>query len=200
MDRGNVHSDELVPMIQRVLSSSSMNVSELSAIAVSIGPGSFTGLRIGLSTAKGLCYGTGKSLVAVPTFEAVARSVFEELHHISTITILVDAKRNEYYCGTFNRIDEVVRQTKAIHVGELPTNLSALHGEHSVIVTDRCDVIEGNYSAMRCVDIKPYYRGTTIAAIGLQMFRQQRFADLDSLEPLYLKDFVATTKPKHILP
>src|SRR5579884_905677 len=93
------HSERLLSTIDRLLSDSGISVATLDAIAVSIGPGSFTGLRVGLSTAKGLAMGAGKPVVTVPTLEAIA-ALFPYSHAL--IAPMLDARRQEVYWALFN--------------------------------------------------------------------------------------------------
>jgi tRNA threonylcarbamoyladenosine biosynthesis protein TsaB len=92
------HSERLMKEIDRVLRAASMDISEIDAFGISIGPGSFTGLRVGLSTAKGLVYATGKKLVTAPTLEAMAWNVpFSEYR----ICPMLDARKKEIYAAVF---------------------------------------------------------------------------------------------------
>lgn len=93
------HSERLLAAIDRLLTDGGVGLAELDAVAVSIGPGSFTGLRVGLSTAKGLAMGRGKPLVAVPTLEAMA-ALFP--YSNALIAPMLDARRNEVYWGLFD--------------------------------------------------------------------------------------------------
>ena len=93
------HSERLLSSIDRLLSESGTSVADLDAIAVSIGPGSFTGLRVGLSTAKGLAMGGGKPLVTVPTLEAMA---FLFPYSSALIAPMLDARRREVYWALFD--------------------------------------------------------------------------------------------------
>src|SRR5450759_5199634 len=103
-----VHSEKLLPMIDEVLRDASLSAKHLDAIAVSIGPGSFTGLRIGLSTAKGLALSLGISVIAIPTLDALAYAFFRTKGGASAAVVcpMIDAKRDEaFFC--FYRIDAV---------------------------------------------------------------------------------------------
>jgi tRNA threonylcarbamoyladenosine biosynthesis protein TsaB len=92
------HSERLMKEIDRVLHGASMDISEIDVFGISIGPGSFTGLRVGLSTVKGLVYATGKKLVTAPTLEAIAWNIpFSEYR----ICPMLDARRKEIYTAVF---------------------------------------------------------------------------------------------------
>jgi tRNA threonylcarbamoyladenosine biosynthesis protein TsaB len=97
------HAETLLPLIDRILKQAALSLSDLSAIAVSIGPGSFTGLRIGLSTVKGLAYGWNVSIVGVPTLLAIAARVTD---WEGLICPLLDARKKEVYAALFSKKGE----------------------------------------------------------------------------------------------
>lgn len=92
------HAIELLPLVERTLAAAGVALADVGAVAVTRGPGSFTGLRVGLSTAKGLAYATGARLVAVPTLEALALAVEGAT---GTVLVLLDARKGELYAGRF---------------------------------------------------------------------------------------------------
>ena len=94
------HTDILLPLVHQLVSRADVGLSELDGIGVSIGPGSFSGLRVGLSTAKGLCYALGLRLVGVPTLEALATTVDGWQ---GRLCVLLDARRKEVYAAVFAR-------------------------------------------------------------------------------------------------
>ncbi len=102
----HIHSEKLLTLIQDVCEDQKMALSKLDGVAISIGPGSFTGLRIGLSTAKGLCYVLGKPLVAVPTFEAIATCVCMSHPGCVRVIVCVDAKQGDYYFCVYEKRDD----------------------------------------------------------------------------------------------
>ena len=97
------HTERLLPLIDRALRDAGITLSHVDGLAVAVGPGSFTGLRIGISTAKGLAIGAGKPLVGVPTLEAMAWTLPFCLHSICPI---LDARKGEVYCGLFRHEGE----------------------------------------------------------------------------------------------
>ncbi len=94
------HADVLLPLVRRLVSRSGIGLTELDGIGVSIGPGSFSGLRVGLNTAKGLCYALGLALVGVSTLEALAATVYDWQ---GRMCVLLDARRKEVYAAVFVR-------------------------------------------------------------------------------------------------
>ena len=102
-NEGLNHSVLLAPYIDALLHEHRLEVRDLDAIAVSMGPGSYTGLRIGVSTAKGLCFGAGIPLIAVPTLRALARSVADRTGEDALYCPMLDARRMEVYTALFAR-------------------------------------------------------------------------------------------------
>ncbi|MBI3989803.1 MAG: tRNA (adenosine(37)-N6)-threonylcarbamoyltransferase complex dimerization subunit type 1 TsaB [candidate division NC10 bacterium] len=107
LDIAATHSERLFPAIDHLLASTGRSLEEIDGLAVAIGPGSFTGLRIGLSTAKGLALATGKPLVGVPTLEAMAWNLPFCRHPICPI---LDARKKEVYCALFRFEAENLRR------------------------------------------------------------------------------------------
>ena len=104
------HSERLHTYIDEVLKESKIRSNELSAIAVSKGPGSYTGLRIGVSTAKGLCFALDKPLISIPTLESLANQVITDK---GVIIPMLDARRLEVYASVYDWGYKQVRKTKA---------------------------------------------------------------------------------------
>lgn len=101
----NTHSETLLPMIKSLLSSLSLDVSSIDAFAVSIGPGSFTGVRIGVATVKGLSFGTGKKCIGVDTIDAL----YENLSGFPGIVCpVMNARRGQVYCGLFDGGEKII--------------------------------------------------------------------------------------------
>ena len=101
------HSQTLIPLIDRILVQANLSLSQLTAIAVSIGPGSFTGLRIGLSTVKGLAFASGISVVGIPTLQALAARVHD---WEGLICPILDARKNEIYAALFYHRSETLQR------------------------------------------------------------------------------------------
>ncbi|MEM8895033.1 MAG: tRNA (adenosine(37)-N6)-threonylcarbamoyltransferase complex dimerization subunit type 1 TsaB, partial [Bacteroidota bacterium] len=106
--RQKSHSSLVVAMIDQLLSNANVEKKELSAIAVSKGPGSYTGLRIGTSTAKGLCYALGIPLIAIDTLKSMALEASMHVVGEAFIIPMLDARRAEVYCEVFNQDMEMI--------------------------------------------------------------------------------------------
>jgi len=174
----NIHSEKLLLLIDQLLRESMLSKKELRAIAVSIGPGSFTGLRIGLSTAKGLAVALNIPVLAVPTLDAIAESFRrttakrDDLMFCATI----DAKRNEAYYAFYSIGDDVRRLSEFSIASK------------AVIATEA--QLKG-----ATID-QPTISASSVALLAERRENEFMVSDFSLLEPLYLRDFVATT-PKH---
>ncbi len=191
----HIHSEKLLTLITDVMSQAHESLQDLDVVAVSIGPGSFTGLRIGLSTAKGLCYAVGSQLVAIPTFAGVAVAANDLNYAKQNLLIVVDAKQGEFYVGAFDRGDSrgmlsIKVETRTIEYLE-EKSLPILN---SLWITDRPEVIQSLGVRKELIASYPSFcRGDSVARLGIERLRVHDVADLASLEPMYLKDFVVKT-------
>jgi len=102
----NTHSEKLMPLVQQLLQELQLTVQDLDAIAVTQGPGSFTGLRIGMATAKGLVQGAGKQLIAVPTLDCLAQNL---LHYPGIICPIMNAQKKQVYTALYRGVDKLER-------------------------------------------------------------------------------------------
>jgi len=191
-----IHSEKLQTLIQQVLKEAGAGMGDIDAVAVSIGPGSFTGLRIGLSTAKGLCFSIGKPLLSVSSFEAVATAAARSYPFYERFFIAMDAKQSDFYTGSFRNESGLVETETDVTVmpseiigQELPDD-----GKTLVLTDTPFMVAEILKGAFRCEHVLDFCRGEVVASIGMRKYRQKEFSDLSSTEPLYLKDFVVKTE------
>ena len=188
----HIHSEKLLTLVGEVLRRSELSFQSIDAIAVSIGPGSFTGLRIGLSTAKGLCYALELPLIAVPTFDSVARLAWDDKPESNRVTIALDAKQGEFYVASQGRLDK----DKPLHPSVRAMSPEDMRGavtgmSPGIWITDRTDVILGaGIPEANVFEYILFCGGKTVAGIGLEKFRKRDFADVFSIEPMYLKEFL----------
>jgi len=187
----NVHSQKLALMIQEILNESQMQASDLDAVAVSSGPGSYTGLRIGVSLAKGLCFSLDIPLIAIPTLESMCYGIPKLEEDIDFFIPMIDAGRMEVYTAAFDR------------------NFHRFQNEHPLIVDSESfiDLLAskkllffGNGSA-KCKDIilsknafftsDGYPSAASLAKVAFEYFQQSKFVDTAYFEPFYLKEFQA---------
>jgi tRNA threonylcarbamoyladenosine biosynthesis protein TsaB len=188
----HIHSEKLLTLINDVLEVSGKDIKDVDAVAVSMGPGSFTGLRIGLSSAKGLCFSLERPLVPIPTFDAIGCLAGEDPSRPERIHILVDAKQGEFYYGTLDRAESGQEKPMDVRIVRVETmDWTSLSGQSAVWISDRLDVLRGAGIAPGQSRFLPEFsRGDIVARLGFDKFKRGEFADLSEVEPLYLKEFV----------
>jgi tRNA threonylcarbamoyladenosine biosynthesis protein TsaB len=192
----HIHSEKLLTLIEDVCKEQKITLAQIDSVAVSIGPGSFTGLRIGLSTAKGICYACEKPLIAVSAFESVAEAAFVSCPQVSRIVISVDAKQGDYYFGGFERKDGTRCEFLPVQIGKLESMLSVIT-EKTMIITDRIDEVKKFLDKSGVIDnILSYCRGDIIARIAIEKIKAGAKNAPQNLEPMYLKDFIVRTHEK----
>lgn len=197
LQESHIHSEKLLTLIQQVTSTAGITLGEIDAIAISIGPGSFTGLRIGLSAAKGLAFALDKPLVAVPTFDAIAESGRQWHPGVKSLLVLVDAKKDEWYAREYRISGDHVQPAGELAIMDLGASVGKLMNESSTLVlTDKVTQVRKIVGdAVQVEDVHPYCRGNVVAALGGKKAAAGEFAGTAVLEPLYLKDFLVRTLP-----
>lgn len=170
----------------------------IDAIAVSSGPGSYTGLRIGVSEAKGLAYGLNVPLIAIPTPKIMAAIVKDRVEKSTLLCPMIDARRMEIYATFFDTSLNTIRKTSADIVDEnsyrdlLDKQKVAFFGNGA----EKCKSVIQHPHALFIPDIKP--RASAMALLAENAFNEQNFVNIAYFEPFYLKEFVATV-PKNKL-
>ena len=192
----HIHSEKLLTLIKELCGEQKIKLSQLDGVAVSLGPGSFTGLRIGLSTAKGLCYALEKQLIAVSTFESIAKSVIMLHPKCTKVIVCIDAKQREYYIGMYEQKDRNAREVLPVKIGSLSSALAAA-SENTVIATDHIDEVKKEFGDSIIVEnVLQHCRGDVIASMAIEKFNTKEITNWEQLEPMYLKDFVVRVQMK----
>jgi len=184
------HAENVNVFVQKVLGQTPF--SEIDAVAVSEGPGSYTGMRIGVSTAKGICLGQNIPLISINPLEAMASGVSASRNALKIP--MIDARRMEVFCSGFSEKGKQVFETRAEIIHE---NSFQNTGEYSEILffgdgAEKCRAI---LTPPRFKFINTYASAKDMAMLSEQKFANKDFEDLAYFEPFYLKDFVAG-KPK----
>ena len=190
-DDGYAHGEQLTILIQQVLDLQGITSGMLSAVSVSAGPGSYTGLRIGVSTAKGLCYALGIPLIAVNTLKSMA-AIGKMKYPDLNLCPMIDARRMEVYATFFDRSLNVVRETSADIVDE-NSYLDLLNKQKIAFFgngASKCRSVITHPNARFIEEIHPLASG--MVPLAEAAFRDRRFEDAAYFEPFYLKEFVAT--------
>jgi tRNA threonylcarbamoyladenosine biosynthesis protein TsaB len=193
----HIHSEKLLTLVQDVVRSAAIELNQLDAIAVSIGPGSFTGLRIGLSTAKGLSYALDRPIVAVSTFEAIAEAARQRFPAAETIAVIIDAKKDEWYMGRFHVAGGLLDAVGRVGISSLDDAARMLqNGRSTLILTDKSEQVARALDIGATIeDVHTYCRGDVVASVAHPLVLRSEFADASGLEPMYLKDFVIRLSP-----
>lgn len=187
------HAEKLHSFILEVMTSADRQLDEIDAVAVSKGPGSYTGLRIGVSAAKGLCYALDKPLISVPTLESLARQV--EMAEEGLIVPLLDARRMEVYSSVYNHLYEEIRETRA-EIIESGSYAEYLDENKVIFLGDGSAKTREVIKHPNAVFIKDSFPSAReMAPIAERKAGNGQYEDLAYFEPFYLKDFVAG-KPK----
>ncbi|MBQ1187851.1 MAG: tRNA (adenosine(37)-N6)-threonylcarbamoyltransferase complex dimerization subunit type 1 TsaB [Peptococcaceae bacterium] len=188
----NTHSEKLMPLVKHLLDELALSVNDLDAIAVTQGPGSFTGLRIGMATAKGLAQGAGKKLIAVPTLDCLAQNL---LHYPGIICPIMNAQKKQVYTAIYRSgRDKLERLSdyQAIAVEQLAAQLKELKediwfvGDGVAAFADMFQELLGD--ACRFADghnILP--RAGALAMLAAERASEERFDDLYQAELIYIR-------------
>ncbi|MBS9767079.1 MAG: tRNA (adenosine(37)-N6)-threonylcarbamoyltransferase complex dimerization subunit type 1 TsaB [Flavobacteriaceae bacterium] len=187
------HSEKLHLFIQKAIDEAGISMSDLSAVAVSKGPGSYTGLRIGVSTAKGLCFALEIPLISISTLQALALQIQERK---GVIIPLLDARRMEVYSAVFSTDNQFIRETKAEIIDE--NSFKEYLSEQTVYFlgdgATKCKDIILHSNAVYIDNALPSAK--EMALLSYQKWKQKDFEDVAYFEPFYLKDFVVTKSKK----
>lgn len=194
LESGFTHAKKLHLLIQELLRETQTTPSQLDAIAVSEGPGSFTGLRIGSVAAKGLCFALDIPLLAIPTLQLLAAPYWESTKVVS----LLDARRNEVYTATFDKGGKTLLDTHAHILTETSFDSLAL---------DRVSFV--GTGAEKAKEILPqhenwqflttYPSAETMPLLSYKAFKNQQYTDIQAFAPAYLKPVRITPSKKDLL-
>lgn len=198
---GRSHANLLGVFVDEALQYSRSNNIDIDAVAVSSGPGSYTGLRIGVSEAKGLCYGLRIPLIALKTLEIMAQQIADEaiLDADTILCPMIDARRMEVYAAIYNSQLSSVRETLADIVDE-KTYSSYLTKSKVAFFGNGVAKCKGTIIDINAIFIDNVYpRAKDMVKLSEKAFDESRFEDVAYFEPFYLKDFVTTTPKNKVL-
>ncbi len=187
------HSKLITQAISFLMEGLELKMTDLDAIAVSKGPGSYTGLRIGVSTAKGLCYAVDKPLIAVDTLAAMARKVNKFNFKNSLVCPMIDARRLEVYCALYNKENEIISPVSAVILNE--SSFSGFFSSSEIIFLGDgagkfAPLLAGNNKAIFLQNENP--SAEYVGIIAEEKYSNRQFEDVAYFEPFYLKDFIST--------
>jgi tRNA threonylcarbamoyladenosine biosynthesis protein TsaB len=189
------HAELITVFIEEVVNETGISLPQIDAVAVSMGPGSYTGLRIGVSTAKGICFALDKPLIAIDTLQAMAAGMASTRNHGNELYCpMIDARRMEVYAALFNSSNERLMQTAALIIdeksfeGDLAENNIIFFGDGA----PKCRQVLGNHPNAEFIDgFNPGVKH--MAPMASRKFDKHQFENTAYFEPFYLKDFVAAS-------
>jgi tRNA threonylcarbamoyladenosine biosynthesis protein TsaB len=196
----NAHSKILTVFIEEILNETAYKISSFDAVAVSKGPGSYTGLRIGVSAAKGIVYGGGIKLLSVNTLQSMAWGAKKTLDISEPVLFapMIDARRMEVYTQLYDINLKPVNKIKALVVDE--NSFKTKLNSHKICFfgdgADKCKHTILHKNAIFYEHIHP--SADYMIHFSENLFNEKKFEDLAYFEPFYLKDFVATIPTKNI--
>jgi len=189
------HSSQLTVFMDEVIREAGITANKLDAVSVSIGPGSYTGLRIGLSAAKGLCYAIDKPLIAVNTLLSMTAGMVNNKKYYNQNALycpMLDARRMEVYCALYDSTLNEIRETKAEVVDEiffsktLKKSKLLFFGDGA----DKCKHLLNKYTNALFVD-EFFPSSKHMVELSLEKYKQGLFENIAYVEPFYLKEFIA---------
>lgn len=195
----NLHASKLTLYIDDVIKSAGLAYGDLDAVAISKGPGSYTGLRIGVSTAKGLCYALNKPLIAIETLKMMAAGFAEQSQgYEGLICPMIDARRMEVYTTVFDNGLNVLEETSAKIIDEnsfenfLSSQIITFIGDGA----SKCAETLNKETAL--FNSQNFNSAANMSILAFEEFKAGNFEDVAYFEPFYLKDFVLTQPKKKV--
>lgn len=199
------HASLTAVFVQEMLAERGITLSDCDAVCVSKGPGSYTGLRVGVSTAKGLCFGAGKPLLAVGTLDTLVAQAVASLREVSAtwqpdplfIIPMIDARRMEVYSAVFSPDGIQITETTPVIVDE---NSFAEYLEQGPVLfigdgAGKCADVIKHPNAHFC---QCHPKASSMLSPAVAALRAGKFEDVAYFEPFYLKEFVATVSKKKL--
>lgn len=194
------HASLTTPFVKEMLDEHGLTVKDCNAVCVSMGPGSYTGLRVGVSTAKGLCFGADLPLIAVGSLNTLAHQAIDEglvSDKCKYIIPMIDARRMEVYTAIFDRNGKQLSETKALIIDSESFAKELEEGEVLFIGdgAEKCKTIitDANARFHTCCP-----KASAMKTPATEEFIAGNFKDLAYFEPFYLKEFIATVSNKKL--
>ncbi|MBI5476402.1 MAG: tRNA (adenosine(37)-N6)-threonylcarbamoyltransferase complex dimerization subunit type 1 TsaB [Ignavibacteriales bacterium] len=196
-----IHSEKLVPLIDEVLSQAGLQTRDIDGISISIGPGSFTGLRIGLSVSKGLAFAIDKPIVSVATLQAMAleKLLDHQTANAENILSLIDARRDEVYCAMYkiqnNNLQELLPAAACTvqQIFEKSNKFDKIFitGDGTLKFKNFLEKVESEQSSAYITSSGEISitSASAVALIGIEKLKRGEIENISKLEPHYLKEF-----------
>lgn len=192
----NAHSEKITIFIREVMEVAKIDYSQLDAVAVSKGPGSYTGLRIGVSTAKGICYAADLPLMAIDTLEAMAYGIKvklgSQIGKNDLLIPMIDARRMEVYAAIFDANLDKINDTAALVINE--NSFEDLRKDHHLwLFGDGAPKLKKIFENQPNISIIDSFKPSAAYMLPLadRALKEKDYVDVAYFEPFYLKDFIA---------
>jgi len=192
LERGYSHTENLFPFIEKILINGKITIKEIDAVVLSIGPGSYTGLRIGASAAKGICYGLNIPLIAISTLQNIALGVINKqvIEEKAWVCPMIDARRMEVFTASFNNKGDAISEVESKIIDEHSFKLEL---ENNIIYfcgngMEKCKSILQHKNA-RFIDAP--LEASNMLFPALKKYENRQFEDVAYFEPFYFKEYIA---------
>jgi tRNA threonylcarbamoyladenosine biosynthesis protein TsaB len=188
-EQGNSHAEKLMLLVDQVLKQSGIRIEDVHAVCISEGPGSYTGLRIGLSSAKGICDALNVPLIAIPTLQSMAWGAREQYPNDEQYCPMIDARRMEVYAAVYDASLQLVENS---------TNVILDENSYSTFLQKGRLIFSGNATAKaralfdgndKAVFAPTKTSARYLLALAYEKYIRNDFADVAYFEPFYLKEF-----------
>lgn len=190
-----IHAEKLHNFIEQALRKSGKQIKEIEAVAVSNGPGSYTGLRIGVSAAKGFCFALNVPMIALNTNDVLVSAIEDGLHNDYFLSV-IDARRNEVYARLYDHSKKVLSEIEAVELDE--NSFLDLKEKNGIVVGDAAQKTADILGFQNLIVKEQFPSAKNMCSLAEEAFLTGDFVDVAYHEPFYLKDFIAG-KPKKML-
>jgi tRNA threonylcarbamoyladenosine biosynthesis protein TsaB len=200
------HASQLTVFIDQLVKETGIGIAQLDAVVVSKGPGSYTGLRIGVSAAKGICYAAEKPLISISSLDSMTQGAYLlyksiiEKNGIDYLCPMIDARRMEVYTALYSSDFKKIKGIEALVIDE-STYQTSLAGKKILFFGNgaiKCREVINHPNAFFVDDFSPSAR--YMIPLAIKALTDQTFENVAYFEPYYLKDFVATISRKKVFP
>jgi tRNA threonylcarbamoyladenosine biosynthesis protein TsaB len=192
----NSHAERLALLIKEACNIAKLKLEQLDAFALAKGPGSYTGLRIGSSSLKGLCFALDKPLITLSTLRIMAEGIFQMVDDDTLVCPMIDARRMEVYTAVYDAKGNTILPEQAMIVDE--NSFLALLSQNKILFggngAEKCKPIFSSKNALFASDCHPLAKN--MGQLAFHSYKANQFADLAYFEPEYLKEFYTTARTK----
>jgi tRNA threonylcarbamoyladenosine biosynthesis protein TsaB len=195
----NIHGEKLIPIVNELLLGLGLKGGELDAVAVSKGPGSYTGLRIGVSSAKGLAYAWDLPLIGVDTLDALARHCLIYTGSEDLVIAAMDARRMEVYAKVVDFRGAILQETAPIVVDRDTFSAFLEEGRKVYLIGNATSKLKDVLTHPSLLFVQQDNSARTVGEIAFDHYRLGRFENLAYFEPNYLKEFMVLKSKKQLL-